>query len=203
MTQAIASTHSPSELAAKLRWTRADLDLLPDNGNRYEIIDGELFVTRAPHSRHQKTCGRLFAALDHWSRQTGLGEAELGAGLLLDNGDDVIPDVIWMRRETYANLIDESGHFRGAPELVIEVLSAGGESVGGESEKRDRQVKLKLYSVTGVLEYWIADWRTKQVQVFRRSAGGLQLTLTFLAEDVLTSPLLPDFACPLQDLFPD
>jgi len=48
----------------RLRWTTEDLELLPDNGNRYEIIDGELFVTRAPHWMHQKVCGRTFSGLD-------------------------------------------------------------------------------------------------------------------------------------------
>ncbi|MEO1637200.1 MAG: Uma2 family endonuclease, partial [Cyanobacteria bacterium J06631_9] len=51
-------------MVAKFRWKSADLDLLPKDGKRYEIIDGELFVTHAPHWGHQKTCGRIFAALD-------------------------------------------------------------------------------------------------------------------------------------------
>ena len=65
----------------RLRWTTADLELLPDNGNRYEIIDGELLVTRAPHWKHQKACGRLFAVLDAWSQSTALGEATINPGL--------------------------------------------------------------------------------------------------------------------------
>lgn len=48
----------------RVRWTTADLELLPDNGNRYEIIDGELLVTRVPHWSHQRTCGRIFSILD-------------------------------------------------------------------------------------------------------------------------------------------
>lgn len=55
-------------------WTTADLELFPDNGSRYEIIDGELFVTRAPHWKHQKACARIISALDVWSQTTGLGE---------------------------------------------------------------------------------------------------------------------------------
>ncbi|GAB1543645.1 hypothetical protein NUACC21_63210 [Scytonema sp. NUACC21] len=53
----------------RVRWTTADIELLPDNGNRYEIIDGELFVTRAPHWRHQKVIGSVFTVLDDWSEQ--------------------------------------------------------------------------------------------------------------------------------------
>ena len=180
----------------RLRWESADLNLLPENNNHYEIIDGELYVTRAPHNKHQKTCGRFFTALDIWSQATNLGEAEIGAGLIFGDNDDVIPDVIWMSNEKYTALIDDTGHFRGAPELVIEVLSSG-----TENEKRDRQLKLKLYSSQGVLEYWIADWRAKQIQVYRRENGILKLAVTLFVTDILTSPLLPEFSCPLVQVF--
>jgi Uma2 family endonuclease len=189
MTQAIAppnlSNNAPED---KLLWTSADLELLPENGNRYEIINGELYVTRAPHNKHQKTCGRFFTVLDIWSVATKLGEAEIGAGVVFGDNDDVIPDVVWLSNERHAALIDDSGHFRGAPDLVIEVLSAG-----TENEKRDREVKLKLYSSRGVLEYWIADWRNKQVLVYRRENGILKLEMTLFVSDTLTSPLLPEF----------
>ena len=206
MTQAIAppealitsiTPEAPiSQPEAQLLWTSADLELLPDNGKRYEIINGELYVTRAPHNKHQKTCGRFFTVLDIWSRATQLGEAELGAGLIFGDNDDVIPDVIWMTKDKYTALIDDTGHFRGAPDLVIEVLSAG-----TENEKRDREVKLKLYSSRGVLEYWIADWRAKQIQVYRRENGILKLAMTLFASDTLTSPLLPEFSCLISQIF--
>ena len=65
MTQAIALPEIPTNVKEdSIPWTSADLELLPENGNRYEIINGELCVTRAPHWKHQKTCGRLFTALD-------------------------------------------------------------------------------------------------------------------------------------------
>jgi Uma2 family endonuclease len=57
----------------RVRWTTADLALFPDDGKRYEIIDGELIVTRAPRWSHQEATGRIFAALDHWCQATGLG----------------------------------------------------------------------------------------------------------------------------------
>ena len=101
-----------------------------------------------------------------------------------------------MSKEKYADLIDDTGHFRGAPELVIEVLSAG-----TDNEKRDRQVKLKLYSNHGVLEYWIADWRAKQIQVYRRENGVLKLAMTLFETDTLTSPLLPEFSCLISQIF--
>ncbi|MFN4066577.1 MAG: Uma2 family endonuclease [Thermosynechococcus sp.] len=79
---------------------------------------------------------------------------------------------------------------------MIEVLSSG-----AENERRDRQIKLKLYSSQGVLEYWIADRRRQTVEIFRREAGLLKLALTLYREDTLTSPLLPNLHCPLGQIF--
>ena len=179
-----------------LSWTSADLELFPENDTRYEIIDGELYMTRAPHWKHQTTCGRLFTALDVWSIATKSGEASMGAGVVFGDNDDVIPDVVWVSKEKYEALIDQAGHLTGAPDIAIEVLSAG-----SENEKRDRELKLKLYSSRGVLEYWIADWRAKQIQVYRRENGILKLAITLFVTDILTSPLLPEFSCPLVQVF--
>ena len=60
-----------SQTDERVRWTTADLELLPDNGNRYEIIDGELFVTRAPHWRHQNVSVKIGTALTNWSNESG------------------------------------------------------------------------------------------------------------------------------------
>ncbi len=186
----------PNNSSSRLYWTSADLELFPEDGKRYEIIDGELFVTRAPHWQHQRTCGNLHYALQTWSKSTGLGYVAMGAGVIFGNNDDVIPDVVWVSKERYDSLIDRAGHLLGAPELVIEVLSAG-----KENERRDRELKLKLYSSRGVLEYWIVDWKNKLIEVYRRENGILKLQMTLYATDCLTSPLLPDFTCPLAQIF--
>ena len=148
-----------------VRWTTADLELLPENGNRYEIVDGELFVTRAPHWNHQRVADRICTQLNIWSQQTGLGEAATGAGIVFTDADNVIPDVIWVSKERLATLLDDAGHLTAAPELVVEVLS-----VGERDERRDRQVKLKLYASQGVHEYWIVDWRSQEVKMYCREA---------------------------------
>jgi len=204
MAQAIATTPetannsivTEAQPVEQLLWTSADLELMPDNGSRYEIINGELFLTRAPHWKHQTTCGNFYTKLKVWSDQTQLGYTSVGAGVIFGDKDDVIPDVVWVSKEKYEVLIDQAGHLLGAPDLAIEVLSAG-----TENEKRDREVKLKLYSSRGVLEYWIADWRAKQIQVYRRENGVLKLVMTLFESDSLTSPLLPDFSCLLSQIF--
>jgi Uma2 family endonuclease len=177
-------------------WTTADLELFPDNGNRYEIIDGELFVTRAPHWNHQQTCVRISTALDNWSQATKLGRVATAPGIIFSDTDAVIPDVVWASHERLGVLLDEAGHLTAAPELVVEVLSAG-----SENEKRDRELKLKLYSTRGVREYWIIDWRKQQVEVYRREQATLNLVATLMSGDELNSPLLPNFSCAIAQLF--
>ena len=102
----------------KVRWTAADLELFPDNGIRYEIIEGELLVTRAPDWQHQKASTRMSTALDSWSVSTGLGEAVQAPGVVFTDADNVIPDVVWVSRSRLAVLLDAAGHLTGAPELV-------------------------------------------------------------------------------------
>ncbi|WP_375507307.1 Uma2 family endonuclease [uncultured Nostoc sp.] len=187
----------------RIRWTSADLELLPDNGNRYEIIDGELFVTRAPHWGHQKATGNIYAELRTWSLSTGLGEAVPTPGIIFTDADNVIPDVVWVSKERLAILLDQEGHLTGAPELVVEVLSPG-----VQNERRDaygglrlREVKLKLYASRGVQEYWILNWQLQQVEVYRREKAVLKLVITLFATDDLSSPLLSNFVCTVARLF--
>lgn len=183
-------------ISDRVRWTTADLELLPDNGNRYEIIDGELFVTKAPHWGHQKATGNVYQELNLWSRETGLGQAALNPGLIFSDADNVIPDVVWASKERLAMLLDDAGHLTAAPELIVEILSPGTENV-----RRDREVKLKLYSARGVREYWIVDWRLQQIEVYRREQASLKLVATLFSNDVLSSPLLPGFSCAIAQLF--
>ncbi len=178
----------------QMSWTTSDLDLLAaDEWKRYEIVDGELFVTRAPHAGHQRAIGQIYARLLAWSEATGLGEPLITPGILFSEADNVIPDVVWSRHERLAKLIDEEGHLKGAPELVVEVLSTG-----PTNERRDREAKLKLYSLKGVQEYWIVDWRLRQVEIYRREKSQLSLIATLLATDEIASPLLPGFSCKIE-----
>jgi Uma2 family endonuclease len=74
-------------------------------------------------------------------------------------------------------------------------------SAGTENERRDREAKLKLYSERGVQEYWIINWRSPQLEVYRRQNVMLTLVCTLLPGDTLSSPLLPGFACAIDRLF--
>ncbi len=182
-----------------LRWTTRDLNAMPDDGGwkRYEIINGELFVTRAPHIRHQSASSNIQFELEYWSRQTQLGKAIPTPGVILSTTDAVIPDLVWISQERLAVGVDEGGHLTVAPEIVVEILSEG-----ETNERRDKEVKLKLYSLYGVQEYWIVNWRLKTVDVYRRDQAQLQRVGTLLVGDSLSSPLLPGLAIAIADIFP-
>ena len=177
-------------------WRSSDLDLLPENDTRYEIIDGELFMSKSPHWHHQAVCTKVAVQLTLWCESTGSGQAVVTPGVIFADADDVIPDVVWISNERLTTLMDDAGHLTGAPELAVEVLS-----FGARNEERDRTAKRKLYGTQGVREYWILDWRLKQVEVYRREQGELHLVTTLLPEETLTSPLLPGFSCAVSSLF--
>lgn len=183
-------------IAERVRWTIADLEGFPDNGNRYEIIDGELFVTCAPHWLHQDTAGAIYAQLRIWSTQSGLGKTVFAPGVIFSPEDAVIPDIIWVSNKRLADLLDTSGHLTGAPELIVEVLSKT-----EKDKKRDRETKLKLYSVQGVFEYWIPNREQELIEVYRRKNGILKKEITLFKGDKLPSHLLPGFSCDVGDLF--
>ena len=182
-----------------IRFNSADLAALPDppDGTRYELIDGELLVSRPLHWAHQYTGASIGAALHRWNCHSRAGVANIAPGLIVDDENQVAPDVVWISHARLAQGLEPDGKLHAAPELAIEILSPG-----SANERRDRELKLKLYSRIGVAEYWIADWCTRTVQVYRRRADGdLQLAATLAEDDALASPLLPGFTLPIGDLW--
>jgi len=179
------------------RFTSADLERLPNPmGIRYEIIDGDLFVSKQPNWHHQYASDELIYALRASDPQASRGIALSVPGLVFSEDNDVIPDVIWISRARLAAVEDAAGHLTAAPELVVEVLSPG-----RENERRDREVKLALYARQGVQEYWIVDWQRQAVDVYHRVEDDLRLVATLANDDALTTPLLLGFSCAISRLW--
>jgi Uma2 family endonuclease len=183
-------------ISKKRRWTTADLEKLPLDDYRYEIIDGELFVTGMLHWKHQEVTFKIVNALYNWSRSAGFGKPCFAPGIIFSDTDTVIPDAVWISNNRFSALLNENGHLTGAPELVVEILSPG-----KENENRDREDKLELYSDKGVEEYWICDRFQETIEIYRRQDGELKLTTTLSNKDMLTSPLLPGFSYPVARIF--
>ena len=180
---------------AAVRFTSADLEAFPDDGKRREIIDGKLYVSKQPNWYHQVICIRIGGALDTWSLPIHAGQAAVAPGVIFAEDEDVAPDVVWVSQTRLASIL-EGGKLRAAPELVVEVLSPGKKNVA-----RDRETKLKLYAQYSVEEYWIVDWPQHRIDVYRRDGELLVLVTDLGPSDILTSPLLPGFTAPLDQLF--
>src|SRR5438876_5284867 len=107
-------------MASRLRWTSKDLESVPDDGKRYEIIDGELYVSKQPHYYHQFVCGELSYFLSAWSRRTGFGQVTGAPGLIFAEDDDVAPDIVWSSFSRLQTILQSDGKLHAAPELIIE-----------------------------------------------------------------------------------
>jgi Uma2 family endonuclease len=179
------------------RFTTKDLETMPEiEGVRYEIIDGELYVSTAPHWDHQNVSYVLAGTFYAWTEGRQLGALRPTPGLVFPGDQNVIPDLVWISFERLTGNLDGAGHLMVAPELVVEILSPG-----SSNEFRDRAIKLDLYSRIGVSEYWIIDWRAQLVEVYRRFGTGLRRFATLTGDAELTSPLLPGFSCPISNLW--
>lgn len=182
--------------ASELRLTNADLEAMPDDGNRYEVIDGELFVSSAPTVLHQITLTNIVSAFSNHLRQHPIGRILPGVGIIFDDYNGVIPDLIFITKERMRQTL-KGGRFHGAPEIVIEILSPG-----ASNERRDRQVKRSLYAARGVSEYWIVDPESRSAEIYSRNDDGdLVFEKSLLPEDELTSGILPGFSVRVDTLF--
>ena len=174
------------ETMETLRWTIDDIELLPDDGSRYEVIDGELYVSKQPDMQHQILC----------NNQTQLGLTIATPGIIFTNDNVVVPDVVWISNERYMMALHPDGKFHSCPELVIEILSPG-----SENRRRDRETKLKLYSRRGAEEYWVVNWQERRLEVYLRENAILILDRTLTENDVLETALLQGFRCKISQLF--
>jgi Uma2 family endonuclease len=182
----------------KRRWTASEVARLPyDEWHRYEIIDGKLFVTEPESLDHQSVVGDICFALMDWNDATGIGSSVMAPGVIFDEDNAVIPDVVWIRQERLTSGLDDDGHLIVAPDLAVEVLS-----LVPSRHCRDYELKLKLYSRQGVREYWIVDWQRREIKVYRRAEHALALAETLVDDDRLETPLLPGFGAPITRFWP-
>lgn len=175
--------------------TVADLELLPDDENRYELFEGELFVSRAPSLSHQRVLMNLATLIKNYLVQNPIGEVLPTPGVILDNFNSAIPDIVFISNQQVNNIGTEP-HIHEAPELAIEIVSPG-----KENARRDREMKRQIYGKFGVKEYWIADPESRTLEIYRLKRRTLALISTLADEDEVTSPVLPGFKCQVIQIF--
>ena len=179
-------------MIASLKYTHADLLLMPDDGKRREIIDGELYVTPSPVNYHQMILFNLTMAFGKFLEVHPLGKLRFAPlDVILSEYDVLEPDLLFVLNEHRDYLQD---WVRGAPDLVVEILSPS-------TEARDRGIKLKTYARYGVGEYWIVDPVEQTVEVYRLTEDGFRLAATGAKGKRIETPLLPGFSLAVSAIF--
>jgi Uma2 family endonuclease len=171
-------------------WTYEDYLDFPDDGKRYEIVDGEVFVTPAPNLRHQDIVGRLYRQIaDHLDLHGGGRVFIAPVDVVLSPTNVVEPDIVFVAnadndRITPANL-------QGPPTLAVEVLSEA---------RHDRVRKRRLYAQFGVAEYWIVDPESERAEVYRLDGQTYPTPTLLEAGSALTTELLPGLSIDVATL---
>lgn len=189
---------------ARTRITVDEFEADPEQPGRYELIDGEVIdrwgppmVRGVPRACHQRTAFRLARLLADHVDGAGAGEVFVAPfGVVFADGTCVVPDLLFVSRERMWIVTEDE--VRGAPDLVVEVLSPG-------SQTLDTIKKRDLYDRHGVTEYWIVDPEARSVVVLCRDAEGrlswCQELLAATPDATLGTPLLPGLALPVASLF--
>jgi Uma2 family endonuclease len=141
-----------------LKLTYDDYLALPDDGRRYEILDGELYVSPTPFIRHQLVSQNLFRILDRHILEHRLGQLfNVPVTVVLARTTIPVPDLVFVRSDRRSIITEKE--IEGPPDLVVEILSPS-------SKKRDRGFKARLYSRYRVREYWIVDPTSETLEIF-------------------------------------
>jgi Uma2 family endonuclease len=172
--------------------TYEDYCALPDDGLRYEIIDGLLFSEPSPWLAHQRAVGNLIFTLHAHVRERGLGEVFTRVDVILDQRTVVVPDIVFVARER-AGIVTERA-IEGAPDLIVEVLSPG-------TVRRDRVAKRNTYARHGVRHCWLVDPAEKTLEAFELIEGAYHFVAAVAEEEAFRPGLFPDLVIPLPELW--
>ena len=168
-----------------LRW--------PDDGRRYELYEGELYVIPTPLVPHQRALGKLMVLLARFVRRNQLGEVlHAPLDVVFAEATFVQPDILFISHQR-RGIIGEQ-NISGAPDLVVEILSPS-------TEERDRGIKSQLYCRYGVQEYWLVDPEERTVEVLALSPEGYQVLGQYSEDEVVNSQVLVGFQFPAEDIF--
>ena len=173
-------------------FTYEDLLYTPDDGKRYEVLEGDLIVSPSPKVKHQWIVKRLQRLLER-GEDAGIGELfSSPLDVVLSARDVVEPDLLFVTKSRLGILTEDN--VQGAPDLVVEVISEG-------SRKRDAITKRHIYERYGVRFYWLVDPEEETVRVFELQDGAYGEPTTLRAAQQLTCPLFPGITQDVGKLF--
>jgi Uma2 family endonuclease len=174
--------------------TYTDLESWPDDGRRYELYDGEVYVCPAPTNRHQIAMGELYARLHSYAQRTG--------GLALASPVDIVftehnvlqPDICFFQASR-RHFVDLDKPTRTAPDVVVEIFSPS-------TKKNDLGRKKATFARFGVAEYWLVDPYKERVERYTHRRGVYERTASVGSREQFESVVLAGFTCPVDSLFP-
>ena len=180
---------------AHQRMTADDYFALPDDGNRYELIDGELELAPVPSANvHQWTLSNLTFLMEQHVRAHRLGWLWFApTDVILSAHDVVQPDLLFVRRGR-RDIV--GGRIHGAPDLVVEVTSP-------TSEQFDRGLKLRRYARFGVNWYWLIDPRQQTIEELERTDREYRSRRSWTGNEIFEPALFPDLRIDLTELWPE
>jgi Uma2 family endonuclease len=179
-------------MATRVRFKAEHIWQAPDDDKRYEVIDGELYVSPAPSLDHQDALFRLAVRLFNWVDPRRLGQVFVAPlGVVLDSENGVEPDLIFVSHARRA-IISERG-IEGPPDLVVEVLSPS-------TEARDRGLKMARYGAAGIPHYWLLDPRVRTLEAYRLAEEGDELVGAYGPASTFRPELFPGLEITLAEL---
>jgi Uma2 family endonuclease len=181
-----------SAMVIQTRITAREFLALPETMLPHELIEGEEIMSPAPSVDHQRLIARVYELIRQIAPN---GEVFLSpVDIYLDDDNVVQPDVFWVSQGGACVISQDRNYMRGAPDLVVEVISPG-------SVYHDRKKKFRLYERFNVREYWIITPADKLIEVWTGSTGHFDFIDVYNAADRLVSPLLGEAA--VNTIFPD
>lgn len=180
-------------IAEPIRLNYDDFLALPDDGQRYEILDGDLHMSPSPKAAHQRIVGSLYACLREHVTTHSLGEVFVAPfDVILTVNDIVEPDIVYVSNEQSSIITEDN--IRGVPDLLIEVLSPS-------NIERDTRDKRNLYARCGVPYYWIVDPAERTVTELKLVERAYGVVSAPAGEAVFSPQLFPELPIRPDDLW--
>ena len=180
--------------AVRPRVSYADLERTPEDGRRYELHDGEVFVVPAPLPWHQLVALAVADIVRGYARELGGFCVVSPIDIVFSEFDVLQPDVVYFSPERM-HLVDIKRVIRHAPDLCVEVLSPS-------TAATDRGKKMQMFARYGVREYWIVDPASESIEVYELESAGYVLRLKASGLEPVSPPVLPGLSFPAGSLFP-
>lgn len=183
----------PVPPAGEIILTYDDYLRLPDDGKRYEILEGVLHVVPSPTTRHQRISRELEFIIYQYVTQHGMGEVFYAPlDIVFSRTSIVQPDLIYVSRERQSVITEK--HIAGAPDLVVEIISQS-------TSAADRVTKAQVYARYGVPYYWVVDPEKKAAEEFRLERGIYMLVRSWEDEEVFSPEIFPGLRVDLRKLW--